>query len=67
MNGNEISEIFGCVLLVLGILVVLISLLTGMVLTNPGKVGDVVSYFRIGSAAVGFFFIAGGAFIAWKR
>jgi hypothetical protein len=67
MNGNEISEIFGCVLLVLGILVVLISLLTGMVISGSDVGGNVFSYVQIGCATVGLFFIASGAFITWKR
>jgi hypothetical protein len=67
MNGHEISEIFGCVLLVIGILVILISLLTGMVISGSEGGSDVATYLRIGSATVGLFFIASGALIAWKR
>jgi hypothetical protein len=67
MNGNEISEIFGCVLLVLGILVILISLLAGMVISGSDSAGEVFSYLQIGSTTVGVFFIASGALIAWKK
>ena len=34
MNGREISEIFGCLLLVLGVLVVLVSLLFHIVISS---------------------------------
>jgi uncharacterized membrane protein YcjF (UPF0283 family) len=67
MNGREISEIFGCLLLVLGVLVVLVSLLVHIALSGATEGGSPFGYLQISSATVGVFFIASGAFITWKR